>query len=106
VTTIHSKTRFIATTVGLLLCSTSFAQAPIPKSGFIPDEKTAIRIAEAVLSPIYGEQKIIDERPFHAILSNGLWIVEGSLRAVSVGGVATIRLDKKTGAVISYIHGK
>jgi len=32
------------------------AEAPgvVPKNGFVPDEKTAIAIAEAILIPIYG----------------------------------------------------
>ena len=91
----------------LLFTSTALAQAPTPKNGFISDEGTAIKVAEAILSPIYGEQQIISERPFHATITNGVWLVEGSLpKGYDTGGVATIRIDKQTGAVISYIHGK
>jgi hypothetical protein len=89
-----------------LLCAASLAQAPQPRNGFIPDEQTAIQVAEAILSPIYGEKQIVSERPFHAALHEGIWTVEGSLPAGSVGGVATIRIAKKSGAVISYIHYK
>jgi hypothetical protein len=35
-----------------------------PKDGFVPDAKTAVKIAEAVLIPVYGENKIESERPF------------------------------------------
>jgi hypothetical protein len=91
----------------LMLTSAAFAQAPAPKNGFIPDETTAIKVAEAILAPIYGEKQILSERPFHATLTDGAWTVSGSLPAKwDVGGVATIRIDKQTGAVISYIHGK
>jgi hypothetical protein len=38
----------------------------VPPKGFVPDEKTAIRIAEAVWSPIYGEEQIQGEKPFVA----------------------------------------
>ena len=55
------------------------AQSFRPKDGFVPDEKTAIRITEAVLSPIYGEQKIASERPFSAKLKSGVWVVTGNL---------------------------
>jgi hypothetical protein len=96
----------IATNLTLLLCSVSLAQAPAPKGGFIPDEQTAIKVAEAILSPIYGDKQIASERPFHGTLHGGIWTVEGTLAADSVGGVATIRIDKKSGAVISYIHYK
>jgi hypothetical protein len=96
----------IATTLTFLLCSASLAQAPQPKNGFIPDEQTAIKVAEAILSPIYGEKQIASEHPFHATLHEGVWTIEGSLPAGWEGGVASIRIDKKSGAIISYIHGK
>jgi hypothetical protein len=89
-----------------MLTSASFAQAPQPKNGFVPDEKTAVRVAEAILSPIYGEKQIEGERPFYALLKDGVWTVEGSLPPGWDGGVATIRISQQTGAVISYIHGK
>jgi len=50
-----------------------------PKDGFVPNEKTAIRIAEAVLTPIYGEKQIKSEEPFSAKLHDGVWTVEGSI---------------------------
>jgi hypothetical protein len=49
----------------------------VPKEGFVPNEKTAIRIAEAVLGPIYGEDQIAKERPFAATLKGGVWTIEG-----------------------------
>lgn len=100
------KTQSIALTIALFIGASVYAQAPAPKNGFIPDERTAISVAEAILSPIYGEKQIISERPFHATLNDGIWTVSGSLPQGWNGGVATIRIDKKTGTVISYIHGK
>jgi NTF2 fold immunity protein len=91
----------------LMLTSAALAQAPTPKNGFIPDEATAIKVAEAILSPIYGEKLILSERPFHATLKEDIWTITGTLpKGWDFGGVATIRIDKKTGAVISCIHGK
>ena len=91
----------------LMLTSSVRAQAPTPKNGFIPDENTAVKVAEAILSPIYGEKQILIERPFHATLDDGIWTVSGSLpKEWHDGGVAMIRINQKTGAVISYIHGK
>ena len=77
-----------------------------PPEGFIPNEKTAIRVAEAVLSPIYGEEQILSERPFSARLRGGVWTVSGSLPEGADGGVAEIRIAKKTGCILSVIHGK
>ena len=81
------------------------AQSFRPKDGFVPDEKTAIRIAEAVLSPIYGEQKIASERPFSAKLKSGVWIVTGSLPEGWEGGVAEARISKRTGEILGVTHG-
>jgi hypothetical protein len=39
-----------------------------PIDGFVPNKATAIRIAEAVLIPVYGEREIESERPFSADL--------------------------------------
>jgi hypothetical protein len=33
----------------------------------IPDEKTAVAVAEAVLIPIYGEERVRKERPFKGL---------------------------------------
>jgi hypothetical protein len=90
----------------LLITAACVAQAPAPKDGYVPDEKTAVKIAEAVLSPICGEQKIEGERPFHAKLEGNVWAVSGSLPPHYVGGVAVIHIDKQTGAIISHIHYK
>jgi len=92
-----------------LLCSTSFlAQAEDfkPKHGFIPDEKTAIRVAEAVLMPIYGEEQVVSQRPFTAKLKKDAWIVTGHLPEGLFGGVAEIKISKKTGEILSVTHGK
>jgi hypothetical protein len=79
----------------------------VPESGFVPNEKTAIRIAEAVLFPIYGEDKIKQERPFTATLNNGIWTVIGSLpKPYTSGGTAIAKISKKDGRIIGVIHEK
>lgn len=78
----------------------------VPKYGYVPNEATAVSIAEAVLIPIYGREKIESEKPFHAKLASGTWIVEGSLSQGMEGGVATVRLLKSDGRILSVIHGK
>jgi hypothetical protein len=77
----------------------------IPKDGFVPNKITAIRIAISVCLPIYGDA-IYKEKPFDAVLKNGIWIVEGSLPKGYIGGVAVIRIQKKDGKILSVIHGK
>jgi hypothetical protein len=77
-----------------------------PKEGFVPDEKTAIAEAEAILAPIYGEKQVASERPYTARLNGGVWIVQGSLPDEDVGGVAEIQIRKADAAVMLVSHGK
>ncbi len=77
-----------------------------PAEGFVPNQKTAVRVAEAVLSPIYGEEKIISERPFTAELKGDVWTVKGSLPEGYIGGVAEIRISKRTGEILGATHEK
>lgn len=87
----------------LLLGLVGLAQeAYRPKSGYVPDKETAVKIAEAVLIPVYGEKKIVDERPFHADREGDVWTVYGTLYCPDgkggrttlpncFGGVATVQ---------------
>jgi len=78
-----------------------------PKEGFVPDAKTAIKIAVAVWEPIYGEEKIAGEKPYQARLeTNGIWIVEGSLPKGWVGGVAVAEIAKSDGRILRVSHGQ
>ena len=85
----------------------AFSQTPsyLPKNGFVPDDRTAIAVAEAVLIGIYGEKQIEGERPFFAKLEREIWIVHGTIHAPN-GGVAEIRISKKDGRVLHVSHGK
>ncbi len=87
----------------------------MPKDGFVPDSMTAIKVAEAVLIPVYGKDKIDSERPFKATLDNGVWTVDGTLHCSDgkggvtthcVGGTAEVKLSKADGRVLWMIHYK
>jgi hypothetical protein len=77
-----------------------------PKEGYVPDEKTAIRIAVAVWIPIYGEKQIEKEKPYQAKLDKGVWTVEGSLPEGMAGGVAIAEITKDDGRILRVSHGK
>ncbi|MBV8800189.1 MAG: YbbC/YhhH family protein [Alphaproteobacteria bacterium] len=96
----------IATLV--IVGSSSMAEAAnyIPRNGFVPDARTAIKIAEAVLMPIYGEKTILRERPFHASLDGNHWVITGSLHPGETGGVAVVRLDRADGHIFNVQHGR
>lgn len=83
----------------------------------VPDEITAIKIAEAVLFSWYGEDKIKQERPYLIKLVGNTWVITGTLnknvfekfilfRMPKFGGVFEIKISAKDGRVINIIHGK
>jgi hypothetical protein len=83
-----------------------------PKDGYIPNSVTAIKVAEAVLTPVYGEQQVVSERPFNATLVNGVWKVTGTLYCPGAagsecdGGVAEMDITKADARIVSMSHGK
>jgi hypothetical protein len=88
------------------VCAAAEPEGYRPPDGFIPNANTAIRVAEAVLSPIFGEEKIQKERPFSAKLEGDIWTVSGHLDKDYFGGVAEIRIAKSDGRVLAVSHGK
>jgi hypothetical protein len=102
--------------LGIVLVSSAVAQGIQPKEGFVPNQETAIRIAEAVLIPIWGKDKIESERPFAAELKESTWTVYGALRcpdgkggSTTVGcrgGVATVEISRVDARVLSVSHGR
>ena len=83
-----------------------------PAEGYVPDAVTAVKIAEAVLVPVYGEQKTLSERPFKAELKGGVWTVGGTLYCADgkvgmcLGGTATVKISKNDGHILFMIHYK
>jgi NTF2 fold immunity protein of polymorphic toxin system component len=74
----------------LCLSSASLAQN-VPKTfecngGVVADKETAIRIAEAILFPVYGENAIREQRPYQVTLKDGQWTVDRTERPGFGGG--------------------
>jgi hypothetical protein len=77
-----------------------------PAKGFVPDAKTATRIAEAVLIDVYGED-VTSERPFTAKLEHGAWTVTGTLHCQEnlpgppfCHGGHSVRISKHDGRIL------
>jgi hypothetical protein len=86
------------------------SESPGPHSyasaeGYVPDAETAVKIAEAVWLPIYGE-RVLEKRPFKARLNGEIWTVEGSLPKGRLGGVPLAEIRKSDGAILRVSHGK
>ena len=76
----------------------------VPKNGFVPYAQTAIRIAEAVWIPIYGQKHIEAEKPFTAELKGDAWIVRGYLPPGMKGGTAIAEIAKLDGRILRVVH--
>ena len=77
-----------------------------PSAGIVPDANTAKAIALAIAIPIWGKDKVASELPLRAGLKGSVWTVVGNphLHGGETGGELIIQLDKRNGAVISFLH--
>jgi len=113
--------------VFLLLISTAcihdYGQNYVPKmppNGYVPDSETAIKIAVAIWTPIYGKEHIEKQQPYSAELNDGIWHVTGSLPrpryykdekgheigVFTIGGVPEADISQKTGEILRIIHSE
>jgi hypothetical protein len=91
-------------------------QSKNPSPVVVPDEATAVRIAERALAKVYGQKKIEAERPFKAALRDGIWHVGGTLYCRDekgnmdtrpcAGGVAMAEIRQRDGRVLKTTHTK
>lgn len=98
----------------LLLVAGCSAQQSTTRPVAVPDESTAVQIAEKALTRIYGRKVIESERPFTATLTNGIWHVVGSVNCgqqhgteASVpcaGGSAMADIKQSNGRVLKAGH--
>lgn len=76
-----------------------------PKDGFVPNEQTAIQIAVAVWTPIYGKENIERQKPYKVWLKEGIWYVAGHLPKNMAGGVAIAEIKKSDAKIVRISHG-
>ena len=72
---------------------------------YVPNQETAIKIAEVIWYPIYGVN-IEKFKPFKVELKdNTVWIVEGTIKE-GKGGVPYIEINKKDCKILKVMHEK
>lgn len=77
--------------------------------GVVSEPNVAGIIGFYILKDIYGSDDILIQTPFIIEKDFYSWIVSGSgdnYPPCQMGGVADIVIDRKTGMVINYSHGK
>lgn len=78
-----------------------------PPNGLIPSEEVAVQVAEAVLIPLYGAERIRQQRPFKVNLSAGVWTVEGSYPEARVPtGIAVVQIRQEDGQLLQVTQGQ
>lgn len=102
----------VAAVMTIAYSQTQQAPSVRPKEGFVPNAETAVKVGEAVLMPVYGEGKILGERPFGAALQGDVWTVQGTLRCggppgtLCHGGTAVVKISKTSGEILFMTHYK
>ena len=94
-------------TIVLLLGMTAFGQSARKTKAhpdYVPDEKTAERIAEAVLVAEFGQERVNAQLPLRAVsTSKDAWLVQGVLKdkegRSQVGGTFGVWVNKHDGCV-------
>lgn len=78
-----------------------------PSDGLVPSREVAAQIAEAILVPLYGQERIRRQKPFKVNLSSGVWTVEGSYpEPGKPTGIAVVQLRQEDGQVLQVTHGQ
>lgn len=98
--------RYLSSTLAQVVSNRGF----VPKEGVVPNETVALATAEAVLIRLFGKSIIDSERPLKAVLKSNIWTITCSLpcdgphRAVCPGGIAELRISKRTGNILFMTH--
>jgi NTF2 fold immunity protein of polymorphic toxin system component len=107
---IHAKIRGKSNGSGFTLTIVAFAQeSPRAHPDYVPDEKTAQRIAEAVLIAQYGEERVKAQLPLLvASRGNSKWVLQGRVvdkeGHTPVGGGFGVLLSKHDGCVLDVVE--
>ncbi len=72
----------------------------------VATKETAIALAVAVWTSIYGKEKIEKESPYQAIRVGDYWFVSGSLEKGWLGGTAEAVINATDGRFLNVSHGK
>jgi hypothetical protein len=90
----RGKTHVLVTCALMMALTGCCSRGLLPTRDLVPDGDTAIAIAYALIKAHYGEEELKGELPLTATLSNGVWIVKGTLPKGWVGGVAVVKISK------------
>ncbi|MBZ5635088.1 MAG: hypothetical protein LAO55_18350 [Acidobacteriia bacterium] len=74
---------------------------PFPPEGVIPDEATAIQVAETILKTRHGEATVKSQEPYSAFLKGDVWTVRGHMLPPGwIGVVFEVEISKSRGCIL------
>ena len=81
------------------------------ENGFVSDKETAEKIADIILTNIYGDKILLNNKPYKIKLIDDVWYIEGALKVsdfalLPVGGIPYIKIRKSDGAILGVSHTK
>ena len=81
-------------------------QTPKKHRDYVPDEKTAVQIAEAVLVGQFGEERVKAQLPLRGSNSYGdIWVVQGTQPGPPhTGGGMAVIINKHSGCIVNVME--
>jgi hypothetical protein len=77
------------------------------RSGYVSDAATAIRIAEAIWEPLYGQARVSSQKPFQASLNEkSVWVVRGSQPDATSGAVLSAEVFEPDGRILRVSYDR
>ena len=82
-----------------------------PGSGYVPDEPTALKVAEAILIAYEGEKKFNEQKPYDVFLKDGIWNVSGAGDCAQKpgcrgGGGVEMKISKEDGRILELHYAR
>lgn len=79
-----------------------------PVNGFVPDNKTALKIAKSVWLNIYGSRKLLGYKYRTRLINDSYWVIEGSKITDRFfgknGGGPYIIINKLNGTILGIAY--
>ncbi len=78
----------------LSIATTDHENQDSPQINYVPNEQTAVRVAEVIWTELWGEKFVNGCKPFSADSSKGVWHVHGKIPSPgSLGGTIHMKLQ-------------
>lgn len=78
----------------------------VPRGGFVPDEDTAVKLADVTLTRLFGGIESASWKPYSVELVENCWVVQGHKKNAATGGTVELRISKADGRISYVILGQ